>query len=220
MGDTCRVSPKPGSRIFHPLRLNPINCLSESSPAHERPSRVQSQAPWRTHSISTPYFVGKQNVTAGLSPKPWGDRLRSYPGPPSREISYGAHAHLLAGRLLTCLLKKCRPDNKSFAKSAPFPANTCGISCMKDESHNPAHIFTGVKFSLVSAVLIVGGAVQAATGLLGDSTYMRIVYPLLAAIVAIPFGLFAYAMFNQPKLRQKELDAKAAQDPADASAPD
>ncbi len=84
-----------------------------------------------------------------------------------------------------------------------------------NESHNPIHIFSAIKYSLVSVVLIVGGVVQAVTGLLGTTTYMRVVYPLLAVFVGALIGLFAYALFNQPKLRQKELDAKATQEEAE-----
>ena len=43
----------------------------------------------------------------------------------------------------------------------------------------------------------MGGIAQAATGFLGTSFYMRIIYPLLALLVAIPVGLFSYALFSQ-----------------------
>ena len=86
---------------------------------------------------------------------------------------------------------------------------------MTDDSHNPAHIFSGLKFTLITLVLLGGGTYQAATGWLGDSFYMRFVYPLLAAFLSIPFGLFAYAMFNQPKLRRQEEEKEAADNRAD-----
>ncbi len=40
---------------------------------------------------------------------------------------------------------------------------------------------------------------------LGGTIYKRVVYPMMGLLASFPLGLFAYAMFKQPTLREKEL---------------
>jgi hypothetical protein len=78
-----------------------------------------------------------------------------------------------------------------------------------DDSHNPLHVFAGVKWAIFSGVFALGGLSQAVFGWAGDSLYMRVVYPILALLAAGVLGLFAYVSLNQPALRRKEAEAKA-----------
>ena len=78
-----------------------------------------------------------------------------------------------------------------------------------DESHNPIHVFAGVKWAIASGVFALGGLSQAVFGWAGNSLYMRAVYPILGLLMAGVLGLFAYVSLNQPALRRKDAEAKA-----------